>query len=173
MGQGCLKEKGTQEPIGKRAHGSDKSLRKEYVAGPKGGLAGLSHYSRNDRTQRQNMMASKKWAGRNVKPNIKRSPAPEVGRECTTDRVSKPPGRSRRMSGRQILDIRGGRARMKPRHHQPIPSQYGTWWGHGSEVRGYGLVVGRGEETYFWGSCPSSFGRCVLLGWQTTQKRQG
>ena len=38
---------------------------------------------------------------------------------------------------------------MKPRHHQPVPSQYGIWWGHGSEVRGYGLVVGRGEETYF------------------------
>ena len=29
------------------------------------------------------------------------------------------------------------------------PNQYGTWWGHGSEVRGYGLVVGRGEKTYF------------------------
>ena len=38
---------------------------------------------------------------------------------------------------------------MKPGHHQPVPNQYGTWWGHGSEVRGYGLVVGRGEETYF------------------------
>ena len=38
---------------------------------------------------------------------------------------------------------------MKPRHHQPVPSQYGTWWGHGSEVREHGLVVGRGEETYF------------------------
>ena len=38
---------------------------------------------------------------------------------------------------------------MKPRHHQSVPSQYEIWWGHGSEVRGYGLVVGRGEETYF------------------------
>ena len=38
---------------------------------------------------------------------------------------------------------------MKPRHHQLVPSRYGTWWGHGSEVREYGLVVGRREETYF------------------------
>ena len=53
------------------------------------------------------------------------------------------------MSGRHILDIHKGRARVKPRNHQPIPSQYGTWWGHGSEVKGYGLVVGIGEETYF------------------------
>ena len=53
------------------------------------------------------------------------------------------------MSSKQILDIREGKARVKPRHHQLVPSQYGTWWGHGSEVRRYGLVVGRGEETYF------------------------
>ena len=53
------------------------------------------------------------------------------------------------MSDRQILDIHEGKARVKPKHHQPVPNQYGTWWGHGSEVRGYGLVVGRGEETYF------------------------
>ena len=81
MGQGCPREKGTQEPIGKKVHGSDKPLGKEYMAGPKRGLAGSSHYSRNDRTLWQNMMASKKWAGRNVKPNIKGSPAPKVGRE--------------------------------------------------------------------------------------------
>ena len=53
------------------------------------------------------------------------------------------------MSGRQILDIREGKARVKPMHHQLVPSQYRTWWGHGLEVKGYGLVVGRGEETYF------------------------
>ena len=42
-------------------------------------------------------------------------------------------------------------ARARPRHHQPIPSQYRTWWGHGPEVRGKGgcgLVVGRGEKIY-------------------------
>ena len=53
------------------------------------------------------------------------------------------------MSGRQILDIHEGKARMRLRHYQPVPSQYGTWWGHRLEVRGYGLVVGRGEDTYF------------------------
>ena len=53
------------------------------------------------------------------------------------------------MSGRQILDIREGKAHVKPKHHQSIPSQYGTWWDHGLEVRRYGLMVGRGEETYF------------------------
>ena len=69
--------------------------------------------------------------------------------EEAADRASKPPGRGRRMSDRQILDIHEGKARVKPMHHQLVPSQYRTWWGHGSEVKGYGLVVGRGEETYF------------------------
>ena len=39
----------------------------------------------------------------------------------------------------------------RPKHHQPVPSQYRTWWGHGPEVRGKGwcgLVVGRGEKIY-------------------------
>ena len=81
MGQGCPREKGTQEPIEKKAHGSVKLLGKEYMAGPKKGLARSSHYSRNDRTLRQNMMASKEWAGRNVKPSIKGSPGPKVDRE--------------------------------------------------------------------------------------------
>ena len=39
----------------------------------------------------------------------------------------------------------------RPRRHQPVPSQYRTWWGHGPEVRGKGgcgLVVGRGEKIY-------------------------
>ena len=42
-------------------------------------------------------------------------------------------------------------ARTRPRRHQPVPSQYRTWWGHGPEVRGKGgcgLVVGRGEKIY-------------------------
>ena len=65
------------------------------------------------------------------------------------DRASKPLGRSKHMSGKQILDIYEGKALVKPKHHQPVPSQYRMWWGHGSEVRGYGLVVGRGEKTYF------------------------
>ena len=36
MGQGCPREKGTQEPIGKKAHGRVKLLGKEYTAGLKG-----------------------------------------------------------------------------------------------------------------------------------------
>ena len=36
MGQGCPREKGTQEPIGKKAHGRVTPLGKEYTAGPKG-----------------------------------------------------------------------------------------------------------------------------------------
>ena len=43
-------------------------------------------------------------------------------------------------------------ARARPRRHQPVPSQYRIWWGHGPEVRGKGecgLVVGRGDRIYF------------------------
>ena len=83
--------------------------------------------------------------------------------ERAADRVSKPPGHGRRMSSRQILDIHEGRAHMKPIHHQPVPSEYGTWWGHGSEVRGYDLVVGRGDDTYF-GFLPKLFREVCLVG---------
>ena len=61
------------------------------------------------------------------------------------------------MNGRQILDIREGRARVKPRHHQPVPSQYGTWWGYGLEVRGMVWWWGEGKRAilrllpkHFW-----------------------
>ena len=43
-------------------------------------------------------------------------------------------------------------ARARPRRHQPVPSQYRTWWGHGPEIRGKGgcgLVVGRGERSIY------------------------
>ena len=53
------------------------------------------------------------------------------------------------MSDRQILDIHERKARVRLRHHQPIPNQYGTWCDHGSEISGYGLVVGRREKAYF------------------------
>ena len=51
----------------------------------------------------------------------------------------------------RLLDKFERKARARPRHHQPVPSQYRTWWGHGPEVRGKGgcgLVVGRGEKIY-------------------------
>ena len=46
------------------------------------------------------------------------------GRRRVADRASKPPGRGKRMSGRQILDIHEGKARVRPKHHQPVPNQY-------------------------------------------------
>ena len=36
MDQGCPREKGTQEPIGKKTYGRVKPLGKEYTTGPKG-----------------------------------------------------------------------------------------------------------------------------------------
>ena len=45
------------------------------------GATRLSHYSKNDRVIWQDMMTIMKWAGRNVKPSIKGSPAPKVTRE--------------------------------------------------------------------------------------------
>ena len=78
---------------------------------------------------------------------------------------------SKHMSNRQILDIHERKARARSKFHQPIPSQYRIRWGHGLEVRGYGLAVGRGEDL-LWGSCSGSFGGNVLLGWHTIQKKQ-
>ena len=68
----------------------------------------------------------------------------------------------KRMSSRQILDIHGRKAHARPRSHKTVPSQYKTRYGHGSEVRGHGLVVGREERPIsrfllglFWGKCPA------------------
>ena len=43
------------------------------------------------------------------------------------------------------MDISEREARARPRHHEPVPSQYRTWWGHGPEVRGKGGMV------WWWG----------------------
>ena len=52
-------------------------------------------------------------------------------------------------------------ARTRPRRHQPVPSQYRTWWGHGAEVRGKGGVV------WWWGEGKGSiFGPCSSLFWE-------
>ena len=50
-------------------------------------------------------------------------------------------------------------ARVRPRRHQPVPSQYRTWWGHGPEVRGKGGMVwwwGKGKR-FIHGPCSSLF----------------
>ena len=84
----------------------------------------------------------------------------------------KSPDHGRCVSSRQISNIHGSEARARSRHHQPVPSQYRRWWGYGSKVRGHGLVVGRGENL-FWDSCFGFFGRYILLGWHTTQRKHG
>ena len=43
------------------------------------------------------------------------------------------------------MDISERKARARPKHHQPVPSQYGTWWGHRPEVRGKGGMI------WWWG----------------------
>ena len=75
MGQGCPREKGTQEPMVVLSHWGKNTQQAQK------GPTGSSHYSKNDKVIWQNMMAIKKWAGRNIKPSIKGSPAPKVSIE--------------------------------------------------------------------------------------------
>ena len=142
-----------------------------------------SHYNRNDRTIWQNMMTIKKWAGRNVKSSIKGSPTPEVGRELwispwkgmkKSSRPCKQASRPRQTHERQVDLGHTWRestreAYTPPACTQPIWDLVGSW------VRGKGVWFGRGKKgrDLFCSSYPSSFGRYILLGWQTTQKRQG
>ena len=94
------------------------------------------------------------------------------GQEWTAEHADEPLVYGKCMTSRQALDIRGTGACTRPRHHQPIPSQYrsGGLWVKG--MKGYGLVVRR-RESLFWSSCSNSFGGNVLLRWHTTQKRKG
>ena len=48
MGQGCPREKGTQESIGKKVHGRVKPLGKNTRQAQKGPV-GSNHYSKNDK----------------------------------------------------------------------------------------------------------------------------
>ena len=54
------------------------------------------------------------------------------------------------------MDISEREARARPRHHQPVPSQFRTWWGHGPEVRGKGGMV------WWWGEGKRSILRLLL-----------
>ena len=63
--------------------------------------------------------------------------------------AGKPPGHDRWMGNRQILDTYGKKARARPRHHQPVPSQYRAWWGRGSEIQRVWFGGGEREKIYF------------------------
>ena len=88
--------------------------------------------------------------------------------ECTDE----PLDYGKCMSNGQAFDVHGSGARVRPRHYQPVPSQYrsGGSWVKGK--RGYGLAVER-RESLFWGSHLDSFEGDVLVGWHITQKKEG
>ena len=73
--------------------------------------------------------------------------------------ANKAPAAANAWAAGRFLDIYERKVRARPRHHRPVPSQYGTWWGHGSEVRGKGVWFGGGErgKDLFCGSYPSHF----------------
>ena len=108
---------------------------------------------------KQDMSITKKWAKRNVKPSIKRSPIPKGSSEMyrtahmkeqrsMADDANKASDHNKHMSRRQILNVHNRKARARPWRHQSVPSQYGTWWGHGSVVRG------KGGCGFCWDLCP-------------------
>ena len=73
------------------------------------------------------------------------------------------PDHGKCMSNGQALDVDISGACTRPRHYQPVLSQYTS---DGSWVRckrGYGLAVGR-KESLFWGPYSNSFRGDVLLG---------
>ena len=71
-----------------------------------------------------------------------------------------------------FLAYTGNGAHARPRHYLLVHSQYksGGSWVRGK--RGYGLARGS-RESPFWGFRLYSFGGDVLLGWHTTQKKEG
>ena len=83
--------------------------------------------------------------------------------EWASECADKPLDHGQRIGSGQVLDIHRSGARARPRHHQPVPSQYRKWWVMVRGKRGHGLAVGRGENL-FWGSCSGFFGGNVLLG---------
>ena len=111
----------------------------------------------NDRVVWQERVAGKRVGWRKVKPPSSKvqslSRASHKGKRnqkiVKNGRQTVQANHGKRMSSRQILDICGRKARTRPIPHQPIPSQYRTRWDHGSEVRGHGLVVGRGKRPIF------------------------
>ena len=72
--------------------------------------------------------------------------------------AGKPPGHDRRMGSRQILDTYGKKARVRPRHHQPVPSQYKDGEVGGSEIQKAWFGGRERGKIYFEGSDSGSFG---------------
>ena len=71
---------------------------------------------------------------RNVRPIIRQSLALEWSGKTKNSPHKKskntdgePPDHGRRMGNRQVLDTYGMEARARPRHYQPVPSQYRVW----------------------------------------------
>ena len=93
------------------------------------------------------------------------------GQGWVVECIDEPPDHSKRMSSKQAFDVHRSEARVRPRHYQPVPSQYkgGGSWVRGK--KGYGLAVGR-RESLFWGFHSNSFGGNILLGWHTAQKKE-
>ena len=62
--------------------------------------------------------------------------------------TDEPPNHSERMSSGQAFDIHGSGAQTRPRHYQPVPSQYksGGSWVKGKG--GYGLAMGRKKSLF-------------------------
>ena len=55
--------------------------------------------------------------------NGSRHKNPKMAAECADKSLD----HGGRMSSKQILDIHGSEARVRPRHHRPVPSQYKRW----------------------------------------------
>ena len=84
------------------------------------------------------------------------------GQERVAECADKLLGHGKRMNSRQPMDTHGSGARIRLKHHQLVPSQYGSAGPWVKGKRGYGLAVGRREEPIlgfslklFWGKYPA------------------
>ena len=184
MGQGCPRrnkwDTGARKWCNKKPNGHTESLRKKQAVGPKRpNRLGLNNIIAGNGSKIVGMNKRMGWRSKNPQLN-KARPLRGVSHQrmrCqktahairsqrwTVDCVDEPLDHGKRMSNKQISDIHKSEACVRPRHLQHVPSQYRTWWGHGSEITEHGLAV--------WGSCSGFFGENVLLGWHTAQKKQG
>ena len=141
-------------------------LREEYSASLKEAQQdGIKwHHDRNSRVAWQDYGRSKGVGWRKKSPQSNKArPLREASRremrnqktvhaircqEWVAKCTNEPPDHGKRMSSRQTLDVHRTRAGVRPKHHQPVPSQYknGESWVRGK--RGYGLAMGRRESLF-------------------------